>query len=118
MKWRKAEGSDGVVVEMVEAAGDFALSNITNLANTIYSTGEVPENMKVSEFLVIPKKNGAVECAKHRTNSIMSQVGKIVLKVLNKRLKKRVKEEVDKAQFGFREGLGTRNETFMLRTVR
>ena len=117
MKWRKAEGSDGVVVEMVEAAGDFAISKITNLANTIYSTGEVPENMKESEFLVIPKKNGAVECGKHRTISIMSQVAKIVLKVLDERLKRKVEEGVDKVQFGFRKGLGTRNATFMLRTV-
>ena len=28
MKWRKAEGSDGVVVEMVEVAGEFGKSNI------------------------------------------------------------------------------------------
>ena len=81
MKWRKAEGSDGVVVEMVEAAGEFGIRKITDLANTIYSTGQVPDKMKESEFLVIPKKNGAVECSKHRTISIMSQVAKIVLKV-------------------------------------
>ena len=117
MKWRKAEGSDGVVVEMIEAAGEFVINKITNLANTIYSTGQVPENMKESEFLVIPKKNGAVECGKHRTISIMSQVAKIILKVLDERLKSKVDEGVDKAQFGFRKGLGTRNATFMLRTV-
>ena len=33
MKWRKAEGSDGVVVEMVEAAGDFAIEKLADLAN-------------------------------------------------------------------------------------
>ena len=33
MKWRKAEGSDGVVVEMVEAAGNFAIDKIAELAN-------------------------------------------------------------------------------------
>ena len=117
MKWRKAEGSDGVVVEMVEAAGEFGIRKITDLANTIYSTGQVPDKMKESEFLVIPKKNGAVECSKHRTISIMSQVAKIVLKVLDVRLKSKVEETVDKAQFGFRKGSGTRNATFMLRTV-
>ena len=73
-KWRKAEGSDGVVVEMVEAAGEFGIRKITDLANSIYNTGQVPDKMKESEFLVIPKKNGAVECSKHRTISIMSHV--------------------------------------------
>ena len=100
----------------MEAAGDFAISKITNLANTIYSTGEVPENMKESEFLVFPKKNGAVECANHRTISIISQVAKLVLKILDERLMRKV-EGVDKAQFGFRKGLRTRNANFMLRTV-
>ena len=60
MKWRKAEGSDGVVVEMVEAAGEFGTEKITELANRIYSTGQVPEAMKESEFIKIPKKDGAV----------------------------------------------------------
>ena len=117
MKWRKAEGSDGVVVEMVEASGEFGLRKITELANLIYSSGQVPESMKESEFLVIPKKNGAVECSNHRTISIMSQIAKIILKVLDERLKRKVVETVDKVQFGFRKGMGCRNATFMLRTV-
>ena len=33
MKWRKAEGSDGVMVEMLEPAGDFVIEKITELAS-------------------------------------------------------------------------------------
>ena len=53
-----------------EAAGKFAIEKITKLTNAIYSTGIVSENMKESEFIVIPKKNGADDCSKHRTISI------------------------------------------------
>ena len=95
MKWRKAEGSDGIVVEMVEAAGEFALTKIVEMANQIYRTGKIPERMKESEFIVIPKKEGAVDCGKYRTISIMSQVAKIVLKVIDERLKSKVDECVD-----------------------
>ena len=56
MKWRKAKDSDGVVVEMVEPAGEFGIEKITELANRIYSTGQVPEAMKEPEFIVIPKR--------------------------------------------------------------
>ena len=73
--------------------------------------------MKESEFIVIPKMDGAVECNKHRTINIMSQMGKIVLKVLNEMLERKVNETVDNVQFGFIKGVGTRNATFMLRTV-
>ena len=117
MKWRKAEGSDGVVVEMVEAAGDFAIEKITELANIIYDTGNIPKRTEESEFIVIPKKEGAVECGKHRTISIMSQVAKIVLRVIDERLRRKVEETVDRAQFGFRKGKGTPNAIFVLRTI-
>ena len=40
-----------------------------------------------------------------------------MLKVLDEGLKRKVEEAVDKAQFGFRKGIGTRNALFMLRTV-
>ena len=117
MRWRRAEGSDGVVVEMVEAAGDFAIEKITELANQIYDTGDIPERMKESEFIVIPKKEGTVECGKHRTISIMSQIAKIVLRVIDERLKRNIEETVDRAQFGFRKGKGTRDAIFVLRTI-
>ena len=117
MRWRKAEGSDGVVVEMVEAAGEFAIGRIVELANKIYRTGKIPERMRESEFIVIPKKEGAVECSKHRTISIMSQVAKIVLKVIDERLKRKVAEFVDEEQYGFRKGKGTRNAIFVVRMI-
>ena len=44
-------------------------------------------------------------------------MGKIVLKVLNERLEMKVNETVDNVQFGFRKRLGTKNATFMPRTV-
>lgn len=117
MKWRKAEGSDGIVVEMVEALGEFAVNKITDIANKVYETGIIPQRMQESEFIVIPKKVGAVECSKHRTISIMSQVAKMVLKVIDERLKAKVAEHVDEEQYGFRKNKGTRNAIFVLRTV-
>ena len=114
MKRRKTEGSDGVIIEMVEAAGELGVDKITKLANRIYRMRQVPETMKESEFIVIPKKEGAVECSKHRTITIMSKIGKIILKVLTDRLKKKMEETVGDVQFHFRKGMGTRNATFML----
>ena len=61
MKWRKAEGNDGVVFEMVETAENFAITKLTDFANKICSTGNIPEKMEESEFIVIPKKEGATE---------------------------------------------------------
>ena len=43
MNWRKADGSDGIVVEMIEAVGEFAIDNLTDIANKIYSTETIPK---------------------------------------------------------------------------
>lgn len=116
MKWRKAKGEDGVVIEMMEAGRELVVNKIMELANQIYSTGCIPEQMKQSVFIIIPKKQGEIKCEKHRTISITSQI-KIILKVIRERILMRVMERVDNVQFGFRKGKGTRNTIFMLRTL-
>ena len=58
------------------------------MAIQIYSTGYIPEEMRESEFIVIPKKVGAMDCNRHRTISIMSKLSRIILKIVNERLKK------------------------------
>ena len=73
--------------------------------------------MEESEFIVIPKKERTVECGKHRTISTMSQMEKIAPRVIDERLKRKIEETVDRAQFGFRKGKGTRNAIFVLRTI-
>ena len=73
--------------------------------------------MKEAEFIVIPKREGVIECEKHRTISIMSQVAKIVLKVIGLRLKGKVEQHVDEEQYGFRKGKGTRDAILVLRSV-
>ena len=117
MKSGKAAGEDGVVVEMIEAAGEFIMEKITRIANRIYDEGYIPEAMRESVFVTIPKKPGAVECEKHRTISVMSQIGKVVLRVLRARLKRKIEENLTQEQYGFRSGKGTTNAIFSLNMI-
>ena len=117
MGTKKAEGEDEIVIEMIEAGGDIAIEKITKLANNIYNTGHIPDIMKKSTFIVIPKKAGTTDCSKHRTISIMSQVGKIILRVIMNRIRNKIQIDSDKEQFGFKSGKGTRNAIFSLRVL-
>lgn len=92
MKREKAEGGDGVVVEMLEAAGDFGLEKLTMLAHRIYSTGHIPEKMKENIFIAIPKKTGTMECEIHRTISLVSQLGKVIIRIIINELRGRSKK--------------------------
>ena len=87
---------------MIEAPGEVAINKVVALANKIYESGEISEMIKKTEFIVISRKEGAIECKKHRTISIMSQVAKIVLKLVGLRLKRKVEQYVDEEQYGFR----------------
>jgi len=79
---------------MIEAAGSFGMEKVTQLANKIYNTGYIPERMRESMFIAIPKKEGTLECEKHRTISIMSQLGKIILSIIRNRIKQKINNKL------------------------
>ena len=117
MKKGKAIGEDGVAVEMVEALEEWGCDVVVQLANRIYDTGQIPTPMQLSTFITIPKKPGAIECGKHRTISVMSQLGKIVLRIILNRIRNKIRPEIAEEQYGFVKGKGTANAIFFLRML-
>ena len=117
MKTGKAVGDDGISVEMLRALGDYAIDKLTDIANKIYDSGEVPSQMCKSIFIAIPKIQGTLECDKHRTISIMSQITKIMLKIILARVRGKITPQIGEEQFGFVKGKGTRNAIFAMRML-
>ena len=117
MKDGKAARSDNIMCEIFKALGDFGAERLTEIANHVYNSGDVPERMLQSIFITLPKKSGTIECKNHRTISLMSHVTKIILKVELNRVKDSIRETLSKEQFGYRPGKGTRNAIFCLRTL-
>ena len=117
MKNGKAPGDDGVTSEMLQALDQLGVTRVTELCNKIYDTGHIPEDLKKSTFLPIPKKSKAVNCSDYRTISLMSHVTKILLKVILQRNKTKIDVEISETQSGFRKGRGTREGIFNLRTI-
>ena len=117
MKSGKAAGEDGIVIEMLRAMGDWGTEQILNIASFMHNTGEMPKQMNKSIFVTIPKKTGTLDCGKHRTIAISSQVSKISLRVVMERMRGKIRNEVGREQFGFMEGKGTANAIFILRMI-
>ena len=113
MKRGKAAGGDEILLEIIEGVGNIGVEKMTNVANSIYETGQIPERMKESIFIAIPKKVGTTECDKHRIISLMSQVGKIILRVIMERVERKIKINIEDEQYVFTK----RKEIFVLRTV-
>ena len=71
---------------------------------------EWPQDWKRSIVIPVPKKGSTKECAKHQTISLISQAGKIKLKILHARLQHYENQKLQDAQAGFRKGRRTRDQ--------
>ena len=58
----------------------------------------------------IPKKDNARECSNYFTIALISQAGKVMLKILQARLQQYVNHELPDVQAGSRKGRGTRDQ--------
>ena len=88
-----------------------------DIVGKIYESGEPATQMYKSTFITIPKIPGTLECNKHRTISIMSQITKIILRIVLNRIRNKILPEIGNEQCGFIRGKGTRNAIFILRML-
>ena len=57
---------------MLQALDEIEIDEITELCNKIYDTGYIPDDIRKSKFIPIPKKAKAVNCTDFPTMSLMS----------------------------------------------
>ncbi|XP_063586323.1 uncharacterized protein LOC134763697 [Penaeus indicus] len=98
MKKGKAPGPDNITLEMILALDEYGINLLTSLLNKIYDTGMMPLDLLKSVFIALPKKPGATECENHRTISLISQVTKILLKIITNRVRNKIKPEITEGQ--------------------
>ena len=76
IKRGKAAGEDGVTIEMLWSIKEMAVKTITIVANKLCMENQDAEQLIKLVFITIPKVSGTLDCEKHRTISIMSQITK------------------------------------------
>lgn len=115
----KAEGIDNIPAEFLKTLGEKATQELVEICQTIYNTGEWPEDFLQTIMVPIKKKPNATECGDYRTISLISHASKIVLKILTKRIQGKVNaiNTLGEDQFGFRKGVGTREAIGSLRVL-
>ena len=61
MSTGKACGIDNISTEMLKVLGDFGTTVLTELTNKMYETAHIPDDLKTSVFILLPKKPKALE---------------------------------------------------------
>ena len=105
MPLRKAPGPDDISTKMLVVASGRGVTEITNLANMMYSEGR-----SQSRF-------GTAKCEKHRTISLMSHVIKLVMRVIMNRIRGRTLSEISAVQYDFMPDRGTRNRNICVEKI-
>ncbi|GFR91497.1 RNA-directed DNA polymerase from mobile element jockey-like [Elysia marginata] len=107
----------GINTEMLKALGDFGIEVLTNLCNCMYSTAYIPEDLKTSVFILLPKKPKATDCSDYRTISLMCHILKLLLSIIMQRMSQKIERETSDRQTGFRKNSGTREAIFSLKVT-
>ena len=82
MKNGKSCGPNGVYTEMLRALDEDGIDIIWKLVSKIYESGNLPKELLRPVFIALPKIPGTLDCASHRTISLMSHTLKLLLKIV------------------------------------
>lgn len=107
-KDNKAAGPDEIPSEVLKLLDERGITALHRIFNIIYETGHYPRQWLSSTFIPLPKKTNAKRCEDHRLISLMSHTLKIFLKIIHQRIFRKCERDISDSQFGFRQGLGTR----------
>ena len=116
MKAGKAPGPSGIVVEMIQAAGDMGASMIRDLAAAIIRDGMVPSDWEQSFIVCLYKGKGdALERGNYCSLKLTEQVMKVQERIVYGLIRQMV--SIDDSQFGFVQGRGTTDAVFVVRQL-
>ena len=116
MKAGKAPGPSGIVVEMIQAAGDTGASMIRDLVVAIIRDGKVPSDWEQSFIVCLYKGKGdALERGNYSGLKLTEQVMKILEMIVDGLIRQLM--SVDDSHFGFVPGRGTTDAIFVVRQL-
>ena len=105
-------------LEMLEMAGDVGVKWTGRLLNVCMQEGRIPKEYRMGLIVPIWKRKGDVhDPGKYRGITLLSQVLKLLERVLDARISKRVEGDFGEEQQGFRKGRGSADGMYVLRQM-
>ena len=105
-------------LEMLEMAGEVRVKCTGRLLNVCMQEGRIPKERKMGLIVPIWKRKGDVhDQGKYRCITLLSQVLKLLERVLDARIRRRVEGDFGEEQQGFRKGRGAADGMYVLRQM-
>ena len=106
----KADGGDGIPVELFEIIQDDAVKVLHLICQQIWKSQQWTQDWKTSVFIPVPKKGNAKECLNYHTIALISHTSKEMIIIFQARLQQYMNCELPDVQVSFRKGKGTRDQ--------
>ena len=115
MKKGKAQGPDGIPVEVCLALGTKGVQFLANVPNRLLRGEKMPNLWRIVLMPLSKGKENIMECGNHREIKLISTTIKLWERVIDSRIRKEV--TTAEQQFEFMPGRSTTNEIFCLRML-
>lgn len=115
----KSPGDDNIPPEIYKHGGPAPLNELVHLFEAIWTTEQVPQDLKDASIVTIFKRKGDKSlCSNYRGISLLSIAGKILARVLLNRINKNISDNIiSESQCGFRKNRGTIDMIFAARQI-
>ena len=100
----KTTGPNGILTQILKQFKKLLSEPLNNLINLSFTTGVFPNIAKIAKIVPLYKKDNKLECNNYRPISLLSNIGKLIEKLLHKRLYFFLDQSkcLFDSQFGFR----------------
>ena len=92
-KPRKSAGPNSIPTKILRLLTENISEHISIILNILFATGIFPEKLKVVKVIPIHKKDSKLECSNYRSISLLSNIDKILEKLMHNRLMKFLTEQ-------------------------
>ena len=117
MKNGKASGEDEIPIEFIKALEEVGVTWIMRIANEAWRSGRIPHDWSKAVVCPIFKKGDKALCSNYRGISLLSHIGKIYERIIERRLRLVVEEKLGEWQYGFRPGRSTVDMIFTMKIL-
>lgn len=114
----KAAGDDGITTRAVLACKEIGIQWLTLMFQRAWEERKVPDDWQRAVVVPIWKcKGNKKDCSTYRGISLLSHVGKMFAKILERRIRTKAEHLLSNSQFGFRKGRGCTDAIFCPETA-
>lgn len=117
LKKGKASGPDGISNEILKIAIEIMKSKWSMVFTKVLSTGQVPEQWKENDIILLHKKGRKDIISNYRPITLSSCIYKLFASIIAKRISPKINQNQAESQAGFRAGYSTTDHLHSLNQI-